>query len=301
MIKTLHLWKIAALFTALIFVAACNSETSSDQTEVNLQENENTEMEVIEQPENETFYLIPSPEDLFAFAQDGKLMFSANVLNNKDNTSKYNDTKSKELNFGVYTADMAYTAAFNKYQDAIGYLQTIRGLSDEIGISAVFNEQLIKRIESIIESPDSLLAVSSDSYNDIVTYLEKTDRGKSLSLIAAGGWIETIYIVTSLVEKYDSNDMTIQRLADQKLSFSNLILYLEQHKDDVNVKSTLTDLQELKTFYESLEEVQVEKQNKPKKEGQIVVGGKNKIVMTENDFNRLKEIITKLRKEITKN
>ena len=147
----------------------------------------------------QTYYLIPSPEELFRFIKDGNLKFSEEVLNPTNNIDNYIDTRSKELNFGIYSADLAYVASFNKYQESVDYLNTVRTLSDEIGISAVFDRNLIGRIDNIIDDQDSLLRVTSDSYMSIVRYLESSDRKKSLALIVTGGWVESIYVVVNPV------------------------------------------------------------------------------------------------------
>ena len=147
--------------------------------------------------------MIPSPEGLFSFIKDGKLKFSGQVLNPTNNIDNYIDTRSKELNFGIYSADLAYVASFNKYQESVDYLNTVRTLSDEIGISAVFDQNLIGRIDNIIDDQDSLLRVTSDSYMSIVRYLESSDRKKSLALIVTGGWVESIYVVVNLVDSYN--------------------------------------------------------------------------------------------------
>jgi hypothetical protein len=250
--------------------------------------------------ESQTYYLIPSPEGLFSFIKDGNLKFSKEVLNPTNNIDNYIDSRAKELNFGIYSADLAYVASFNKYQESVDYLNTVRTLSDEIDISAVFDQNLIGRIDNIIDDQDSLLRVTSDSYISIVRYLESSNRKKSLALIVTGGWVESIYVVVNILDSYKQDEKVISLLASQKYVISNLFSYLDQLKFDESIQRTINDLQPLKVFYESLEVQKDESATSPNKtEGKIVVGGSAKIIMTEDQFNTLKKEISSIRNKIT--
>lgn len=274
---------------------ACGGDSGTDD---NLND---TILQNLDQVESQTYYLIPSPEELFRFIKDGNLKFSEEVLNPTNNIDNYIDTRSKELNFGIYSADLAYVASFNKYQESVDYLNTVRTLSDEIGISAVFDRNLIGRIDNIIDDQDSLLRVTSDSYMSIVRYLESSDRKKSLALIVTGGWVESIYVVVNLLDSYQKNQKEVSLLASQKIVVANLMSYLEQMKFDENIQRTINELKPLKEFYESLEieKGETTEENQQPTDGKIVVGGNTKIKMSEEQFNILKTEITKIRNNIT--
>jgi len=251
--------------------------------------------------EQKSFYLVPSPEDLFDFSNDTKLIFNPEVLNSTDNIEKYIDNKSKELNFGVYAADLAYCAAFSKNQETVKYLHIVRSISDKIGISAAFDESLIKRIENIDDNKDSLKTVSSDTYYDIVRFLEANKKNETLCMISVGGWLESLYLVTSLVDKYDAKSTTIQRIADQKIIFANLIQYLEQNEEIANVKTILELIQPINQIFSELEVGTSEPSKASTNENVISVGGNAKIMITEAQFKNLKETIAKVRNNITAN
>lgn len=251
--------------------------------------------------DNLTFYLIPSPKDMFAFTKNTNLQFSEKVLNPKQNADKYLDTKTQEIGFGVYSADLAYAAAFNQSNKAGEYIKVVRSLSDEIGIT-IFDETLIKRIDNIPESEDSLMRITNDTYHDIVKFLERNERETSLALISAGGWIESLYIVINLVGEYKENDNVIQLIADQKNIFENLILFLEQNKDNDDISALLEDIKPIRKVYESLEVVKIEKDEKiANPDNKFMVGGATKITISKEQFNDLKEAITTVRNKLTLN
>ncbi len=291
------------LFSILVIVLLAIGTTSCNQggeTEEDIFDDDG-DVGFIKEVESQTYYLIPSPEGLFSFIRDGDLKYVKDVLNPTENMDKYIDTRSKELNFGIYSADLAYVASFNKYQESVDYLNTVRTLSDEIGISAVFDENLIGRIDNIIDNQDSLLKVTSDSYFSIVRYLESSNRTKTLALIVTGGWIESIYVVTNLIDNFDPNSDAVQLLADQKLVIENLMSYLNQNKSDDNIQMTINDLKNLQKIYAGLKTETKEGTVPENTEGKIIVGGNKKIVLTKEQFDAIKKEVADIRNKITKN
>lgn len=295
----IRILQIVILISFSLLLANCGQEATSTN---------DADQVITVEPEDkidqlgETFYQIPSPEELFAFVQDGELTYKEYLQNSIENASKYTDVKSKELNFGIYIADLAYAAAFNRYQESLKNIESVRKMSEDIGIASVFDEALNDRIQHVFEHPDSLLNVTNSSYYKIVSYLEENERGKTLALIAAGGWLESLYIFTNLVENYSPDNNTIQRIADQKLTFENLILYLKKHQSDSNVKSTIENLSGVRDAFAQLEVVKLDPSEvKNKSNNVIIVGGGKRINITEEQFKKLKEEITIARNNITAN
>jgi len=287
--------KFSPIFIMLLWISACGDNNNNNSNTDTLAVNEDI---TITQEDNLITYLIPSPKDMFAFTRDGNLQFSEVVLNGKDNADKYIDTKSLEVGFGIYSADLAYTAAFNQTGTAGEYLKIVEGLSDKIGLGSVFSESLINRFKNI-ESKDSLLQVTNDTYYDIVKFLEENDRNTSLALISVGGWVESLYIVTSLQNKYENENEIIQLIADQKNIFENLILSLQQRESDENIKLILKELSPIKEIYDKLEVVKIEQPAETHaSKSQIVVGGSTKIVITEEQFVELKQTISNVRNSL---
>ena len=295
----MSLKNLSIVFSVVLLasVASCNTDSkNADGLGDPDFEEQGTSEQVVE-----TFYQVPSPEDLFVFVKAGNLPYNGELLNPITNVGRYIDTKSKELNFGVYTADLAYAAAFHKYQESLKKLESIRKMSDEIGISSVFDQALEERIKHIFTNSDSLMSVTSSSYYNIVDFLESNDRGKTLAMLSAGGWIESLYIVSYLVDDYDKYPKTIQHIADQKLSFENLVMYLKKYEYDENVKATLDEIMIVQEVYQSLDNVSIDSNAKTPVGDEIWVGGKSRIKMTEEQFELLKEKITIVRNKVTGN
>ncbi len=288
------------LLVPFLWLGGCKSDDSSDSNSTEVTETpEKTE----KSDEPQTFFLVPSPDDVFGFAEDKSLTFDKELLNVVENLKKYdNDVKLQEFNFGVYSADLAYSAAFSKNDETILYLNTVRELSQSIGLAEVFNESLVNRIEHITPQKDSLIAISNDTYFDIIRYLERNDRPNSLAIIAVGGWVECMHLVLSLTE-FDAENATVQKIADQKMIISNLWKFLEQNQDDANVKAIMDDVKNINDIYNNLT-VAVDEDNSVKSdenEDIYVVGGNSKIVITQEQYDNLKKEIETLRNKLTLN
>ncbi len=248
----------------------------------------------------QVFYLVPSPDDIFGFATDTNLYFDAQLLNPISNLDKYNSTKLQEFNFGVYSADLAYTAAFGRKEKTKEYLNAVKSLSEKIGISSVFNESLVQRINNISTNKDSLMALSNDTYFDIIRFLERTNRINTLAIMAAGGWLETMYLVVNLTDF--SNKPIVQQIADQKIVFSNLYKFLQQNLNDPNVKSIYEDFKPLNDLYNSLKIEKIKSKSKMQiNDDKIIVGGNIRIIITQKQFSTLKNVINKIRNNLTLN
>lgn len=293
---------VVASAATLLTIQACNSgnQQTGQTTQTPTEETTSDGFDEIEQT---TFYLLPSPEDIFAFSAD-KMKYSSALLNSFDKSETYINTKMQEINFGVYVADMAYAAAFGEYKDAAKYLQTIKGMSGKIGLESIFTQALANRIDQFIENKDSLKEIANDTYFDIKKSLESNNRNSTIAQISAGGWVECMYIITNSIEKYTENDPNIQHIADEKNVFTSLMQYLGQMTDKPGISETLNDLKPIAEAYSKLQMVDAEPSKNTKTtntEGAILIGGNKKIEITEDNFNLLKARIAQVRQQLTDN
>ncbi|MCB9359836.1 MAG: hypothetical protein H6587_10530 [Flavobacteriales bacterium] len=256
--------------------------------------------EVVEE-ENKSYYQIPSPDEMFGFIKESGLKYNSASLNPIQNITSYNDPKSQALNFGIYSADLAYTAAFEEYQESIKYFGSIQKLGDQIGLSAAFDKSLIERIQNNLDNADSLVAITNTSYFSVVDYLEQNEQGDKLGLVASAGWLETVYIAANTIN-YDKDKAAVERLADQKLTLDNLIAYLEKYSENTDVKEVLEMFKDLETTFAILNEVDSGTgiSLKKKEGGKMVLGGGSSIKITKDQFEAIKAKISEIRNNIVK-
>ena len=96
------------LFTNLIILlfvlglTSCSSSSDEDKSQKSVQ------VVLKEEPTNDNvFYQVPTPNELFAVLKNSNVPFNKEILNDPSNSENYFTKFSKSLNFGVYCADLA--------------------------------------------------------------------------------------------------------------------------------------------------------------------------------------------------
>ncbi len=247
----------------------------------------------------ETFFQVPSPGEMLTFIKmvGGKNNKNVSFLNSPDNQKNYTDNKSKALNFGIYSCDLSYCSIFEIGSEALKYFKTVKQLGDQIGVSSAISPEVLKRLEGNIGNPDSLSVITDDVYFTSFEALEKSKQGPTLSLVVAGGWIESLYIATSLA-KYDAKSPVVERLADQKYTLDNLIEFLKKYESDANVAGVLTQFTELQAEFNKIGEKDAAAAASTDKSKHVIGGGKE-LAINADQYKAIVEKIKAIRNSYT--
>ena len=294
--KILFVSLIAATFPVLL--VSCGGEGEDELTVVATDTTNNTNTQP-EQPAVE--YAVPTPNELFEIIKIQGGEQRVGLVNSLDNRPNYVDQKSKALNFGVYSADLAYMSCFGIGTEFLMYFKAIEEMGTDLGIEGAFDEELMDRIENNEGDTDSLFAISNESYYDSYLYLEENGKGVELCLIMAGGYIESLYIVCSLVDKFKEGDPVIEKIGDQKLVLENLLDFILQYSDDESVSEIMDDLISLSEVFETSMEFEESGTSIDKGENNMLIltgGGSYK--MTKNSLEKITAKAKELREKITK-
>lgn len=252
---------------------------------------------------NQTYYRIPSPDEMFGFIKASGLAFNGELLNSIKNADTYADPKMQALNFGIYSADLAYTAAFEEFNETTKYFGTIQKMADPIGLTAAFDKSLIERATANLDNADSLVAITNTSYFAVVDYLEQNEQGDKLGIIASAGWLETVYVIANSID-YSKDKDAVERLADQKLALDNLLDYMAEYKGNADVAEVLSWFNELELVFANLADSETEGAGisfkKKKDSDKMVLGGAAAISITEDQFNAVKDKVNEIRNNIVK-
>ena len=294
-IRFLKLSSIAAIS----FLAVSCANADSDQAIVEEEVVEEVINEVSDDPIDEIFYQVPSPNDLFNVLKDADISYNKDILNDLSLVETFNTKKSKALNFGVYAADLAYVSSLGQIGDASNFFETIRALSKELEIENAMNDVIYARIQENLDAsnPDSLFSLSNETYYKAYAYLDDNDRGDVLGMIVIGGWIEGLNIILN-VQEYEENSDVVQRIADQRLTLENLLVFTSriQNEDLDNIISELAPIEELFSSLEISEEADFSAEKS--EEGVMMFGGGSTVSINEEQFNKLKSIVGDLRSSI---
>jgi hypothetical protein len=282
-----------------LIVLSCNNNKNQQQS-VNTNEKDVMgagQLEVMQ----ETYYRFPSPEEMLNFINKENLNFNDQILQPIDNASHYLDSKSQALNLGVYVSDMAYIILFQRQKEALSYFQIVYDLSDRLRMSSAFDAKLLKRFEDNLKNVDSLKSLSDGAMVKITNYLVENDKEKTLAVISIGGYIESLYLAFNLVNAYGEDNEIIQRISDQKLVLENLLHYAMVYSNDQNVSDAIKILQPIRTCYNSLTTTSAETSVRKDKNGKLIISGGQKITISLEQYNKLKDATFAARKAITEN
>ena len=293
-------------FLITIFAFSITSCSNSNEAEVPAaseevvgQIEEESTSEVVE---DHMFYQVPTPNELFAVLKNAEVAYNRENLNDISNVNKYETKASKALNFGVYTADLAYITSLGQMDDASKFFETIRNLSKDLEIENAVDEVILKRLQSNLENSnaDSLFYLSNETYYNAYSYLEENDRRDVLAMIVVGGWIEGLNIILNL-EPYSDGSEVCQRIADQKLTLENLMIFTSTIEND-QLSEIVGELSAIEEVFNSEiieEEAEAtEFTSSESEDGVMIFGGGVSSSISEAQFNELKSIVLDLRTSI---
>ena len=180
-----------------------------------------------EAPELKVFP-VPTPYEVTDIITKSGVKFDSDLLNPLNNSRKYLTTKAQALNIGVYGADLSYANVFNNGDLVRQYFDVIKNLSDELGLSLLFTDDFLQRIDNNINNADSLYKIATESYYKTYSYL--VDRGKSdvASTVLTGSFIEALYLAMKSAETIKDPTTIYQKIAEQKFASQQLVKLLDK-------------------------------------------------------------------------
>ena len=247
---------------------------------------------------------MPTPNELFAVLKNSDAPFNKEILNDVSNSGNYLTKFSKALNFGVFTADLAYATSQGSFEDAASLFEAVKSLSKDLEIENAIDQIIFERLKENLDNAnaDSLFYLSNETYYSAFSYLEENDRQDVLAMIAVGGWIEGLNIILNL-EPYSEDSEICQRIADQKLTLENLLIFVSDIENDklTDLVSDLSVIEEIfneKSENSNDESIETEVVNSTNEDGVMVFGGGNSVSLSNSQFDQLKSTVMDLRTSI---
>jgi hypothetical protein len=210
--------------------------------------------------------------------------------------TKYVTSFSKAANLGVYSTDLSFCFLYKQNQDFNNYLKNINELTNALSIDGSYGQEVNKRLQANSNNLDSLMSIVTEAGINADQYLKDNQRNTAVGVIAAGGWVEAMYILTNMAEKTQKDDV-IGLVGDQKIVLKNLTYMLEQFKDDEEINALLTDMRDIAAIYESVQATP----DKPivSDKDIISVGNNTSYKLSKEQLKSILEKVTALRNKIT--
>jgi len=243
---------------------------------------------------------IPSPSEQFALIAKMDVKKNTAIMHDPNLADSYTSSAQKALNFGVYTADVAYLTSFNETNKYLTYFGKLEKLGNDIGVAQVFGKELGELAKKWDGNADSLFRLSDQTYTKTFQRLIEIDKGNELSLMLVGGWIESMHLMIGSSKGYGKSPKLEQAIADQKLVAENLLEFLVSYQDNADVAQYTSEISAILDIYNTMDcsssETKVENAN-----GKLSFSGGEQCKMTEKCFNDLKKRIQEIRTKIITN
>lgn len=235
-------------------------------------------------------YHLPSPLQVASIFKKSGLAYHSNITNSTANASKYTEELKQMLNFGVYSADMAYCVLNEQANEGRKYLGVITTLAEQIGMEAVFeNQDLMERFDKNIEDKDSIEILMIDIHERTESYMEENDMQHQSSIHFAGAWTEGMYLGVYDYEKNKEKEGLGSQITEQMAILSNIIKGLKDPKNSgTDLGWLITDLEKIQTTFDGFASVQA----------YVADENATELELTEADFKTLGDLIKTLRSKI---
>lgn len=198
-------------------------------------------------------YEITLPVEMAGLFDHVGANFYPEFLNPADHFGKYEKPVKIALNLGIYGVDLSYVKMFGQHQRTATYLNAIHHLAEDMGIPRDIYGSVLENMEFFVTNRDSLSRVTMKLYAATDKFLKEDGQEGAASLVAMGGWIETMYIATRILEM-DLENLALQdKIAEQKYSLNSLITLMNNYNSDLELVEYLLMLKNLRRTYDKFQ------------------------------------------------
>ena len=238
-----------AAFFLFIALSGCNNASNQDQ-QANAAAADTIAKEVTLNPESQSMLnSFPTPFEVTTMLEKAKAGFIFDITNPPANVGKYSTEISKALNLGIYSADLCYSATYNRNDETNKFLGCTNKLADELGIAGVYDQSLVEKIKKFNNNKDSIIVLINKVFGQTNDFLAKNNRTRIAVLIACGGFSEGIYLASTLGEVAKDNTKIMAIVANQKDNHMKLLTILDAYSADENMKPVYAEIQKLKPIW----------------------------------------------------
>lgn len=301
--KNMNSYRYIPFVLVLVFlIAACSSPPPTDDDIMNTEiaEEETKKEEMSNKSIKDIIRKVPSPLEMSNIVKISGVEFSKKMLNDPKKVSNYSTNFQKALNLGIYGADLGCINVYEKTHLSLGYVESVKLLSDDLKIGQFFDFITLERLISNTKDADSLLYISTMGFASMHNYLNDRGRSNLSILILVGGWLESLYIaghITTMANSegfYEDYPALIERIGEQKLILGDIISLLTAYENETGFKKLVTEFTVLRELYERVNIIYVYNEPEISEEGGVLVVQDKSEITVEIKPEHLKKILSKI-------
>jgi hypothetical protein len=177
---------------------------------------------------NQVVYSVPSPLQLSMLVKEDFSYYEDDIFEKKIDINDYSTSERKALILGALCTDLGYLCLYDQRNLEIEYLNNIRQLVNFENLNQYNSNELFKRINDNLGNSDSILMIMSQIMRKENEAIRNGERPYLSTLIIAGGWIESFYIINTLYNN-SKNSNLFGILLHQQYALDNLIQLLRPY------------------------------------------------------------------------
>jgi hypothetical protein len=248
---------------------------------------------------NETFYGILTPVEVCATFNRLNVPYNSAKLNPTSNRDFYLSSSKASINTGIYGVDFGYLKMFDVGQEMISYMLTIRDMCNKLGIPDYYISDPIKRIQSDISEPDTIMAMMNKTFSNMEKQLRADGRESTAGLMIMGGWVEAMFIATQVVyDPVNPDREVVKKIAEQKYTLTSLLSFMKNYYDDPVVVYYTKKLKFLKNYFDTFDIYFKKGDLEIDTAKQIIRSSAIEMTVTVETLNKIRDYVSKLRTEM---
>ncbi|MFK8044075.1 MAG: hypothetical protein AB8B72_01170 [Crocinitomicaceae bacterium] len=249
-----------------------------------------SELDAFESPEVD--YHLPSALQVASIFKKAGMTYNSSATNGTDKTAQYTSEAEAKLNFGVYSADLAYCITNNQSNDARKFISAIQTLAGLQGMESVFeNKDLMTRFDNNLENKDSIQTIIVEIHERSQEYMEENQMEHVAAVHYAGAWVEGMHLGYTDFKANPSNENAGFMLAEQMEILDNIIKGLKDPRNsEVGIEFVTTALESIRTNFENFDSVKAYR----------VSDQSADLTLSNEEITNLGEMVSELRVNIVK-
>jgi len=211
--------KLVICILSLAVLASCKPKATNEQNEE----------EKIVHDIDQLLKDLPNPSSIPFTLKAIDANFADSLVNSLDNLERYKGDEDKmAMNMGIYAADVSYVASFEKPELTMAYVKACHSIGEELGDSAIFQNDLLDNIEANLGNHDALSELLRGMIVETSIQLEKGHHLSMAALALTGSFIEELYQAVNVIDNYHAAGLSKDESKEKVAPLVDLVLGQEQ-------------------------------------------------------------------------
>jgi hypothetical protein len=241
---------IVSFFFLTILLVSCSGK-ADNSLEDEMNKTEVSKINVSKEAIDKLIQSFPSPIETSIIIKKAGNAFNSELLIPTKKLDRFVSNYDKAMAMGAFGGDMGYINIYEKSFVAIDYLAAIRSLSVDLEIDRFFDFESMIRMAKSSSNIDSLMQMSTESFNGMEKYLREKGRNELSVLIVFGTWVEGSYIIGYIANDNMTEEMK-NRVAEQKESVEKIYEVLQASSTDKYFANLARQMKPLLDLYKKV-------------------------------------------------